>query len=243
MYLKVDAVVNTVEENHTALDGWVEMNQDTTEGICDFVRPATGGYVTIRKGSFTTVRYTSQDGTTVSHTLGATTNGYLVLQPSISTDIGKTFTMELIGAKTATYTFINDCAFENGYAYDLGYVNKWGLVEWVGVYGSVVRQLSTSSSDFIKASDFTSKVYNKDGNYALNINTGYIGGNTPDFVESLMMSEHVWIRSVSASGKYFDNQVVSAVIKNASIEVKDSRKDKLTNYTFNLELTPSILNG
>jgi len=245
MYLKVDAVVNTVEENHTALDGWLEMGLSTKEGICDFDRPLTGGYVTIKKGSFNTVKYTGFDGTVESYSLSATTNGYLVLKPSLTvvTEPNKTFTMELIGSKTASYTFKVDCPFENDYSYDLGYVNKWGLVEWVGVQGSVARQLNVSSSDFIKAIDKSSKVYNKDGNYSLNVNTGYLSGNTPDFIESIMMSESVWVRSTSQSGKYFENAVNTAIIKSTSTDVKDSRKDKLTNYNFQLELTPSILYG
>ena len=246
MYLKVDAVVNSVEENHTALDGWLEMGESTTEGINDYNRNYYGSdtYLTFRKGSFTTVRYTAFNGSTNSYTLAATTNGYLNITPTSPIfEAGKSFTMELIGAKTATYTFNMTCPFENEYSYILGFTNKWGLVEWIDVSGAVDRSISVSSSDFIKASDYKSKVYNKDGKYLMTINTGWLSGEYPSLAEGLMMSENVWIKSGSVSDKYFGNETKSAIIKNTSMATRDNRKDKLVNYTFSLELTPSIIYG
>ena len=247
MYLKVDAVVNTVTENHTALDGWLEMGVSTTEGISNYYRNISTAPtpLTFRKGSFTTVRYTGFDGTTVSYTLAATTNGYLVIQPADpSGEVGKPFTMELIGSKTATYYFNNTCQFEDKYSFSVGFVNKWGLVEWVEMVGRSDRTLQVNSSNYLQASDYTKKIYNKDGNYMLKLNTGWLQGNQAEMIEGLMMSEHVWINIAAAgSAAYYEDQVVDAEVVNTSMQIKDGRADKLVNYSIDFKLTPSILYG
>jgi hypothetical protein len=150
--------------------------------------------------------------------------------------------MELRGSKNATYTFKDVCVYEQSENfYSVGFVNKWGLVEWTSMAGASDKVLDVMGDDFISAGDRSAVQYNKDGNYKLKLNTGYIEGNHLEFLESIMMSENIWI--YGQVGSYNEQVKWTAVLTDRSSSTKQGRNNKLVNYTLTFEITPSIIYG
>lgn len=238
VYLKVDAVVNLVTENHTALLGYSDA-AGTGTGATQYTRSVnddTEGVITVALSTFTSVRYTRSDGTFSSYAITATSPYFsMPLVPSTFTlGDSKTLEIEFIGSKNATYNCnVINCDFDPDNHYELRFLNKYGLFESVTLAGNCKENIQTKGETYKRASDDYTQRYNVNGYKSFTVNTGWLSENSSEMVEGLLMSEYV---TLTHNTDYY-----LAEIKSTSTTYKTRKADKMINYEFQIKAGIDII--
>jgi len=145
---------------------------------------------------------------------------------------------------TLTVTYIDEC---RNTPYKVTFLNKFGSLQDIWFFGrrketaNVTREQykinsiqSTSASTFYPTYGATDKTHNVNSKKSLVLNTGFICEDYNEVIQQMMQSEYVWIHE--------NNKVFPVTPKDNRIDYKDSRYDKLLNFTINFEYAYSELN-
>ena len=145
---------------------------------------------------------------------------------------------------TLTVTYIEEC---RNTPYKVTFLNKFGALQDIWFFGrrketaDVTREQykinsiqSTSASTFYPTYGATDKTHNVNSKKSLVLNTGFICEDYNEVIQQMMQSEYVWIHE--------NSKVFPVTPKDNRIDYKDSRYDKLLNFTINFEYAYSELN-
>ena len=126
-----------------------------------------------------------------------------------------------------------ECPFDD--AHTIGFVNKYGVWEFIDLTGNKKTRLMTSRNSYTKFDDGIKQAYNVNGDYKYEFNTGWVDKGFEDVMEGLLLSEAV----VLYTGDGED--ATKLLIDTDNINIQDSRTDKMVNYNFKATLGKSII--
>lgn len=129
---------------------------------------------------------------------------------------------------------VEECKYN---PYKLTFVNKFGAFQDLWFFKNSTKSLSTEKDDYKtnggNVNTHQYKVLNKSGKEKLTINSGYYPESHNEVFRQLLLSEEVWIE--------IDNQTLPVNISNSSFNYKTQLKDKLINYTLDLDFAFDVI--
>lgn len=131
---------------------------------------------------------------------------------------------------------VEECKYN---PYKLTFVNKFGAFQDLWFFKNSNKSLSIEKDDY-KSNDANInrhqyKTLNKIGKEKLTINSGYYPESHNEIFKQLLLSEEVWIE--------IENQTLPVNISNSSFNYKTQLKDKLINYTLDLDFAFDLINS
>lgn len=129
------------------------------------------------------------------------------------------------------YEFV--CPYDE--ANTIGFVNKYGVWEFIDLDGRKRTKLNTDRKSYTRFSDGVSQNYNVNGDYEYEFNTGWVDRGFEDVIEGLMLSEKVVIYNGDGSDP------IDIVMDTKSLDIQDSRADKMVNYNFKAKVAKPII--
>lgn len=125
------------------------------------------------------------------------------------------------------------CPYDDEYT--IGFINKWGVWEFIDVMGSRQTKLKIKRDDYVRYVDGAQKNYAVNGEYEYEFNTGWVDRGYEDIMESLLLSQTVVIYKGDGS------MPESIVVQDTDIDIQDSRSDKMINYNFKVTVAKPII--
>ena len=117
----------------------------------------------------------------------------------------------------------------------IGFVNKYGVWEFIDITGRKKTKLNTDRNSYTRYSDGVKQDYNVNGQYEYDFNTGWVERGFEDVMENLLLSEAVIIYSGDG------NDPINITIDTKSLDIQDSRANKMVNYNFKATVGKSII--
>jgi hypothetical protein len=131
---------------------------------------------------------------------------------------------------------VEECKYN---PYKLTFVNKFGAYQDLWFFKNSNKSLTTEKDDYKSNGGAVNihqyKILNKAGKEKLTINSGYYPESHNEVFKQLLLSEEVWIE--------IDNQTLPVNISNSSFNYKTQLKDKLINYTLDLDFAFDLINS
>ena len=144
-------------------------------------------------------------------------------------------------SNTVTHRFVPTC--EPKYdAYTLMFVNKYGFWDYLYFFKKSVETISSTKEEYNIVNPSASyepqkKVYSKDGNESITLNSGFISEAFNEVYKQLMVSNDVML--VEKNGVTIQRPVN---VKDVDMEFKKGVNEQLINYTLNLEYAYDVIN-
>lgn len=126
----------------------------------------------------------------------------------------------------------------------LVFVNRFGMLQELWFFGSVVESTSVTSETFKSANITTNYVYSKyehqykkfdvKGKKSYTISSGFVSESYNASINELLLSEQVWM--------HIDNTVRPINVVTSGVSYKTSLNDKLVQYTLEVEQANDFIN-
>lgn len=129
------------------------------------------------------------------------------------------------------YEFV--CPYDE--ANTIGFVNKYGVWEFIDLDGRKKTKLNTERKEYTRYSDGSMQSFDVSGSYEYEFNTGWVDKGFEDVIEGLMLSENVVIYKGDGSDP------IEIIIDVKTLDIQDSRADKMVNYNFKAKVAKPII--
>ena len=229
--------------SYEAYDGWIPYLSNVIAST-DVTKKAfrdTPAYISGKPFSCNNIRWLLSDGTDVVVSNNFQTTETSVTFPVIHSNL--TITDAHTGITVIGRSNTNDelwrLEYEFTCPYDeantIGFINKYGVWEFIDVDGRKQTELKTDRSTYTRYSDGQKQDFNVRGDYEYDFNTGWVNRGFEDVMEQLMLSENVILYKGDGTTP------MSLVIDSNSIDIQDSRADKMVNYNFKAMVSKPII--
>lgn len=155
-----------------------------------------------------------------------------------STDYLEVDTLEIVydnGSESIRLIQVDECKYEPR---KLTFVNKFGALQDVWMFKNSKRTITSKRDTWNRRNPVLGNSPNRANTLTgiqtiseeVNLNSGFYSEDENVIFEELVQSKNVWLWSLDATP-----QAQAVLVKNTSLEFKDSITDKLINYTIKLE--------
>ena len=215
--------VNTVEESHRAVYGYVEPvdasywdHWQVTKSIAS----NTDSYITLPPGIYT-VNWATSDGQVASETTISLSTPNVVRVAHTGLDLTTANTLT-ISANGYDYKYNINCPYQDG---TIGFINAIGQWEYFDVLGRQDYTQNREADDYIPFSVGETRMFNVTGSRGLRVSTGWVD---QEWGRRILPELMVSPRIVWHKGTSWDELILDT---NTQREQR-VRTDKMMNYTF-----------
>jgi hypothetical protein len=225
-------------------DGWVDYTLNTlgvaTQSTVKNLTRCSYQYISARLSSINTIVYTTDDGNTDTLTNGDYGNDVTSVFPVVPSGLtitnSNSITIEGKNiSNTVVWTLNYDIVTPYDDTYTIGFINRYGVWEFIDMVGRKKKKLSISREDYVRYDLGQSQNYNTNASRELELNTGWVDDAFEEVVEDLLLSEYIilYTGDVSTSTKL--------VMDSKSINIDNQRSDKMINYSFDFKEAGQII--
>ena len=132
---------------------------------------------------------------------------------------------------TLNYTFV--CPYDE--VYTIGFINRYGVWEFVDMVGNVKKNVSTDRKTYIRYDEGLSKNFNVNGYKSYEVNTGWVDEAFEEVVTDIMLSEHVILYNGT------DDSYTKLIVEESDKVIQNQRTNKMINYQFKFKEAGSII--